>query len=562
MKISLAQINPTVGDIRGNTRMIVESIRQAKKEGAHLVVFPELAICGYPPKDLLLRDEFVDHCEKAVNDIEQECVDITAIIGTVTRNRTGIGRSLHNTAVVCAYGVILHSYHKRLLPAYDVFDERRYFEPGQGSLQVPIYDGQKWRHVGVLICEDIWTEAVDEQELYNENPVAETIAAGADILVCISASPFYVGKPDLRRNLIHSYAKKYNVPLIFVNQVGGNDDLIFDGNSMVVWPFGTVSIAPLFEEDFMTVDLNVWRNIPNDRLRSVLQYDNNIDNVFDALVLGVRDYVCKCGFKNVIIGLSGGIDSALTAAIAVKALGSEHVYGVGMPSRHSSEHSLDDANLLAINLGIDFDIIPIEPAHRAFESMLAPSFTGSEEDVTEENIQARIRGNILMALSNKFGRLVLTTGNKSELAVGYCTLYGDMCGGLAVISDVPKTMVYELSRYVNDREFREIIPINTITKPPSAELKPGQVDQDSLPPYETLDFILKRHVEKKSFQQIRIDLDTFHCGDKVTDQQLQCIIDLVNRNEYKRQQAAVGLKITSQAFGSGWKFPIAVNCRF
>ncbi len=559
MVISLAQINPTVGDIRGNTRMIIESIRQAKKAGAHLVVFPELAVCGYPPKDLLLREGFVEDCKKAMYTIAQECTGITAIVGTVTKNEMSIGHRLHNTAIVCSDGIQSFSYHKRLLPTYDVFDERRYFEPGQGSLCVPIFIEEEYYRVGVLICEDIWNEITNGEELYYNNPVAETIAAGADVLVCISASPFCVGKSDLRRNLIQSYAEKYNVPVVFVNQVGGNDDLIFDGSSMIVWPSGTASRSLSFKQDIMTVDLNVWENIPSNNF-------TDIDSVFDALVLGVRDYVRKCGFKDVVIGLSGGIDSALTAAIAVEALGEKHVHGVAMPSRHSSDHSLDDASLLAINLGIYFNIIPIEPAHRAFESILAPSFTGSEEDVTEENIQARIRGNILMALSNKFGWLVLTTGNKSELAVGYCTLYGDMCGGLAVISDVPKTMVYELSRYVNDREFREIIPLNTITKPPSAELKPGQVDQDSLPPYEILDLILKLYVEdKKSLEQIHSAVALFEQqnGDEyaVSTQQLQNIINLVNRNEYKRQQAAVGLKVTSQAFGSGWKFPIAANYR-
>ena len=555
MVISLAQINPTVGDIRGNTRMIIESIRQAKKAGAHLVVFPELAVCGYPPKDLLLREGFVEYCAEAMNIIAHECVDITAIIGTVTKNRMNIGRGLHNTATVCANGVKLYDYHKRLLPTYDVFDEQRYFEPGQGSLRVPIYDGHKWRYVGVLICEDIWNEAEKEKKLYNENPIATTVAAGADVLICISASPFCITKPHIRKNLITSfYARKYNIPIVFVNQVGGNDDLIFDGNSMVVWPSGVASIASSFEEDLMTVNLSEEKEIPFNKL-------DDISVVYNALVLGVKDYVRKCGFKDVVIGLSGGIDSALTAAIAVEALGSEHVHGVSMPSRYSSEHSMEDALLLAENLEMEIDAIPIERAHTAFEEMLEESFAESEEDVTEENIQARIRGNILMALSNKFGRLVLTTGNKSELTVGYCTLYGDMCGGLAVISDVPKTMVYDLSRYINDRVRKEIIPVNTINKPPSAELKPGQVDQDSLPPYETLDFILERYVQKKSFEQIRIDLDTFHCGDKVTDQQLQRIIDLVDRNEYKRQQAAVGLKVTSQAFGSGWKFPIAANYR-
>ncbi len=555
MKISLAQINPTIGDIIGNTRMIISNIRGAKADGAHLVVFPELAVCGYPPKDLLLREGFVEDCERAMDTIAQECTGITAIIGTVTKNKMSVGHKLHNTAVVCSDGIQSFSYHKRLLPTYDVFDERRYFEPGKGSLCVPIFDKEKYHRVGILICEDIWNEIrEDGDKLYDHNPVATTIAAGADVLICISASPFCVDKPDIRRTLIQSYSEKYNVPVVFVNQVGGNDDLIFDGSSMVVWPSGTASRSLSFKKDFMTVNLDIQTNISSNQF-------TDTQSVFDALVLGVKDYVRKCGFKDVVTGLSGGIDSALTAAIAVEALGSEHVHGVGLPSRYSSEHSLGDANLLAINLGIDFDIIPIEPAHRAFESMLAPSFTGSKEDVTEENIQARIRGNILMALSNKFGWLVLTTGNKSELAVGYCTLYGDMCGGLAVISDVPKTMVYDLSRYVNDRECREIIPVNTITKPPSAELKLGQVDQDSLPPYEILDFILRRYIEEKaSLKLISMSLDVV-CGHKITDENLQHIIDLVNRNEYKRQQAAVGLKVTSQAFGSGWKFPIAANYR-
>lgn len=582
MRVSLAQINPVVGDIRGNTEMIIKRIREAKAAGSHLVVFPELAVCGYPPKDLLLRDGFVEDCQEAVELIAKACVGITAIVGTVMRNRTNIGRELYNAAAVCGDGTRLHIYCKRLLPTYDVFDERRYFEPGQGSLVVPIYDGKQIRRVGILICEDIWNEELDGRKLYHSDPVAATIAAGADTLVCISASPFCAGKPDLRENLMVSHAVKHDAPVIFVNQVGGNDDLIFDGHSAVIWPGlscqpGVVT-APGFQEDLMTIDLGEEREYR----RSASLHD--LDTVHDALTLGVKDYVRKCGFNDVVIGLSGGIDSALTAAIAVKALGAKHVHGVAMPSRHSSKHSMDDARALAENLGIDFRIIPIEPAHHALEKvMLAKEFAGLEEDVTEENIQARVRGNILMALSNKFGWLVLTTGNKSELAVGYCTLYGDMCGGLAVISDVPKTMVYDLSGHINkrEREGREVIPENTITKPASAELKPGQLDQDSLPPYEALDHILRLYVEEKMspdniwrklcepYMVSGIVLHTCRIardGDEDNDspfvvhrEQLDDVIRRVDMNEYKRKQAATGLRVTSQAFGSGWRLPIAAR---
>jgi NAD+ synthase (glutamine-hydrolysing) len=550
MKIALAQINPTVGDIIGNTQIIIDKIRSAKSVRSDLIVFPELAVCGYPPKDLLLRENFVDDCERAMNVIAYECHGITAIVGSVTKNKTTVGHRLHNTAVICSDDIQSFHYHKRLLPTYDVFDERRYFEPGKGSLCVPIFYGGECYRIGILICEDIWS---GKAEIYQEDPVAETVAAGADMLVCISASPFCIRKPDVRKNLIQSYAKNYNLPVVFVNQVGGNDDLLFDGNSMIMWPSGNTRIVSSFKQDLMTVDLK------NEKYSQPYENDD-IEAVYNALVLGVKDYVRKCGFKDVIIGLSGGIDSALTAAIAVEALGHEKVHGVAMPSRYSSGHSVSDAELLAENLGIDFDIIHIEPAHVAFESMLSKSFKELEENVTEENIQARIRGNILMALSNKFGWLVLTTGNKSELAVGYCTLYGDMCGGLAVISDVPKTMVYELCRYINDKKQKEIIPVNTINKPPSAELKPGQIDRDSLPPYDILDHILELYIDnKKSFREIH----ELTAGSKyhLDLEQLNKIINMVNRNEYKRQQAAVGLKVTSQAFGSGWKFPIAVNYR-
>ena len=584
MKVSLAQINPFVGDIRGNTEMIVERIREAKVAGAHLVVFPELAVCGYPPKDLLLRDGFVEDCQEAVELIAKACVGITAIVGTVMRNRTNIGRELYNAAAVCGDGMRLHMYCKRLLPTYDIFDERRYFEPGQGSLVVPISGGKRMWRIGVLICEDIWNEELDGRKLYHDDPVAATVAAGADALVCISASPFCMGKPKLREQLLVDHARKYDVPVIFVNQVGGNDDLIFDGRSTVVWPLQNTASALDFAEDLMTVDLE---NEENRGLRA--SHRCPLQMLRESLVLGVRDYVRKCGFKDVVVGLSGGIDSAVTAAIAVEALGAEHVHGVGMPSRHSSDHSLFDAGVLADNLGIDFRIIPIEPAHHALETvMLAKEFAGLKEDVTEENIQARVRGNILMALSNKFGWLVLTTGNKSELAVGYCTLYGDMCGGLAVISDVPKMLVYDLARHINEGNSpaatphrKEVIPENTITKPASAELKPGQLDRDSLPPYEALDHILRLYVEKKMspdniwrklcepYMVSGIVLHTCRVardGDEDDDspfvvhrEQLDDVIRRVDMNEYKRKQAATGLRVTSQAFGSGWRLPIAAR---
>ena len=581
MKASLAQINPLVGDIGGNADKIITRIQVAKKIGVHLVAFPELAICGYPPKDLLLRDGFADDCQEAIELVAKECVGITAVIGTVMRNHTAVGRELYNAAAVCSDGLMQYHYCKRLLPTYDIFDERRYFEPGQGSLVVPIFDGKQWRRVGILICEDIWNEELVGRKLYHGDPVAETIAAGADTLVCISASPFCVGKPALREDLLCSHVIKYGTPIIFVNQTGGNDDLVFDGNSAVIWPskrgiVPQVATAGSFREDLMMIDLD--KEPPGGYHHSAGALDD-LEAVRNALVLGVRDYVRKCGFSDVVIGLSGGIDSALTAAVAVEALGADHVHGVAMPSRHSSDHSVDDAKTLADNLEIDFRVVMIEPAHAAFEAMLAGEFTGREEDVTEENIQARVRGNILMALSNKFGWLVLTTGNKSELAVGYCTLYGDMCGGLAVISDVPKTMVYDLSRHINHCLHMEIIPNNTIDKPASAELKPGQMDQDSLPPYEVLDLILRLYVEErkspddiwealggavlKTCRRARNLDDERYRNDPNTIQreQLDDVIRRVDRNEYKRKQAAPGLRVTSQAFGTGWRFPIAAKIR-
>jgi NAD+ synthetase len=556
MRIALAQINPIVGDIAANSRKIMDFAQRAAAQRAELVVFPELSIIGYPPKDLLLKPQFIEDNTRAVQNIASGAKGIDLIVGFAARNEQPVGRPLHNAAAVIRNGQVSSVHYKTLLPTYDVFDESRYFEPGpvdQRNQLVRIGE----LAVGLSICEDLWNdERLIPRRLYHQNPIADLTTAGAQVMINASASPFVVGKHDFRIELFGGQARQFGRPLIHVNQVGGNDELVFDGNSCVFDADGRViAHARDFEEDLITFDLSQIGGgfVPAPTAEHVLRpHASGIASIYRALVLGLHDYVRKCGFKSVVVGLSGGIDSALTAALAVAALGKDKVVGVAMPSRFSSDHSVNDARQLAANLGIEFHIIPIQQVHQSYEQTLAEVFTGRAADVTEENLQARIRGAILMAISNKFNHLLLTTGNKSEIAVGYCTLYGDMCGGLAVISDVPKTMVWELSRWINQHEGRELIPRSSIEKVPSAELRPNQTDQDSLPPYDVLDTIMYRYVEEeKGAAQIiaeGFDLPT-----------VQRVIRLIDRSEYKRRQMAPGLKVTSRAFGFGRRMPIAQN---
>jgi NAD+ synthase (glutamine-hydrolysing) len=552
MRIALAQINPTVGDIAGNSRRILAFADRANAAGAALVVFPELSVIGYPPKDLLLKPQFIDDNLRAVREIAAKVHGIDVVIGYAERNDRPVGRPLHNAVALLRNGEIASRHFKTLLPTYDVFDESRYFEPGPPDERANLaaIAGQR---VGFSICEDLWNdERMIARRLYHENPIARLCDAGAEVLVNTSASPFVAGKHAFRVDLFASQVRQAGRPLIYVNQVGGNDELVFDGNSLVFDGTGAViAQAKGFEEDLLVVDVN--GKTPSSQSHSGMRPDSLAD-IYNALVLGLRDYVHKCGFKSVVLGLSGGIDSALTAAIAVGAFGPERVTGVAMPSRFSSDHSVNDARVLAGKLGIAFEVIPITSVHDAYEHLLAPAFAGHDRDVTEENLQARVRGAILMAFSNKFNHLLLTTGNKSELAVGYCTLYGDMCGGLAVISDVPKTTVYALSEYINTQAGRDLIPRNSIAKPPSAELRPGQLDQDSLPPYDVLDAILYRYVEEeKGAAQI--------IAEGFDPKTVVRIITLIDRSEYKRRQSAPGIKVTSRAFGFGRRMPIAQNYR-
>ena len=548
MRIALAQINPTIGDIPYNTDLILRFIERAKAAGAALVVFPELSVTGYPPKDLLLKPQFVDDNLAAVQTIAKSVFGIAAIVGYAERNADPVGRPLHNAVAVMRDGKVVSKHLKTLLPTYDVFDESRYFEPGpmDATENLVTLDGTV---IGQSICEDLWNdEQLIARRLYHQNPIADLNAAGAEILINSSASPFVVDKHAFRLELFASQVKRFGKPLVYVNQVGGNDELVFDGNSVVLDASGNViAQAKEFEEDLLVVDVP---GKPGGARPIKPTYSTGVESIHKALVLGLRDYVRKCGFTSVVLGLSGGIDSALTAVIAVDALGKDKVTGIAMPSRYSSTGSVDDARSLAENLGIAFQIVPIGSVHDAYESTLAPAFAGTAPGVTEENLQARVRGALLMAFSNKFNHLLLTTGNKSEIAVGYCTLYGDMCGGLNAIADVPKTTVYELSEFLNKRAGRELIPSSTIHKAPSAELRPDQTDQDSLPPYPVLDAILHRYVEDEAGAAAIIAAGF----DEAT---VMRVIKLVDRSEYKRRQAAPGLKVTSRAFGFGRRMPIA-----
>jgi NAD+ synthetase len=545
MKIGIAQVNPTVGDIQGNVRKIIDFGRRAMAGGAELVIFPELAVSGYPPMDLLLKESFLRANLEGLECIARELVGITAMVGYVDRN-LGPGRPLHNACAVLRDGLRVSTQYKTLLPTYDVFDEDRYFEPAREYHAMPVHD----TIFGVSICEDIWNdEELYPTPRYNVNPIAHLRERGMKALINISASPYSLSKENIRHELVRNQAIRNGIPVIYVNQVGGNDELIFDGRSIAVNAQGRlIAVAKAFEEDLIFVDIDSGvgdiRETPKDA----------IENMHHALVLGTRDYIRKCKFSKAVVGLSGGIDSAVVCALAVEAIGAENVVGVAMPSPYSSQGSLIDAKTLAENLGIEYHVIPIEPAMKAFDTMLSDVFKGTAHDITEENIQARSRGLLLMAMSNKFGYLVLTTGNKSELAVGYCTLYGDMCGGLALISDVPKTMVYELARFINESNGRELLPESTIVKAPSAELRPNQTDQDTLPPYVVLDGILNAYVE----QRLSAD-EIVRLGYK--PEVVMDVINRIDRNEYKRYQSAPGLKVTAQSFGFGWRMPIAQGFR-
>jgi len=543
MKLALAQINPTVGDLAGNEARILAAYRRGAQSGVDLVMATEMAVCGYPPRDLLLRPRFVGENLAVLDRLAAATGKTGLLVGFVGRSPSRPGRGLTNSAALLQHGKILATRAKTLLPTYDVFDEDRYFDAATENKPVE-FNGQK---IGVTICEDVWNdEDFWDERRYRRNPAVELASAGAQVLLNISASPWHLGKNQLRQQMLSSLAAKCGVPLAYCNAVGGNDDLVFDGCSLVFDTAGQpVAQGRLFAEDFIVVD-----TAKAPAIQPPSWADEEL--VFNALTLGLRDYLHKCGFTSAVLGLSGGIDSALTAVIAVEALGRENVRGVSLPSQFSSPGSLNDARLLAENLQIQYDVVPIQPMFEAAKAQLKNIFSGRPEDTTEENIQARLRGVTLMALSNKFGALLLTTGNKSELAVGYCTLYGDMCGGLAVISDVPKAMVYRLARWVN-RE-REIIPQDSITKPPSAELRPNQTDQDSLPPYEVLDAILEQYVvQHRSMSEI--------IKSGFDETVVRKLIRLIDINEYKRRQAAPGIKVTTRAFGVGRRIPIAQRYR-
>ena len=575
MKLAIAQLNPTIGDLTGNSQQILDAAEIAANQGVRLLLTPELSLCGYPPRDLLLNPSFVAAMATQVQQLARELPpQVAVLVGIATRNPTANaagGKALFNSIALLEQGKVQQVFHKRLLPTYDVFDEHRYFEPG---LQSNAFTLDEMR-IGVTICEDLWNdEEFWGKRNYQVNPIADLAQQGVDIIVNLSASPYSTGKQQVREAMLRHSAKRYQQTILYANQVGGNDDLIFDGNSVAFNRSGEVVCrACAFDSDLVILEFDPERR---DLLTGIITASpTSIDEeIWLALVLGVRDYSCKCRFNKAVIGLSGGIDSALVAAIATAALGRENVLGVLMPSPYSSDHSIKDAQELAKNLGINTQIIPIGDLMQTYDQTLEPLFAGTEFGITEENIQSRIRGNLLMAIANKFGYLLLSTGNKSEMAVGYCTLYGDMNGGLAVIADLPKTQVYSLCQWLNSVAQREIalnhqdkpiannwfsiitnhqgeiIPKNILVKPPSAELKPGQVDQDSLPSYEVLDDILHRLIhEHQSAEQI------IKAGHNPTI--VNKIIRLVTRAEFKRRQAPPGLKITDRAFGTGWRMPIA-----
>jgi NAD+ synthase (glutamine-hydrolysing) len=540
MKIALSQFNPTVGDFDGNTARILDLAREALSRGADVAVFSELCLCGYPPQDLVERPAFIERNHTELLKLAKS-IPLPSIVGYVGKAQDDTGKPVANSAALIANGKILFEQRKMLLPTYDVFDETRYFQPAHTQHVFRLGP----ETLGITICEDCWNDkGFWPQRLYERDPVAELVGKGSTVLLNISSSPYTIDKRGLRHDMLRAIAIERKVPVVYVNQVGGNDSLIFDGSSVAFLPDGRVgALAKSFEEDLVLFDTAT--GIGDIRPQS----DDELGAAFRALVVGTRDYVRKCGFRRVVIGLSGGIDSSLVAAIAVEALGVENVLGVGMPGPFSSEGSLRDARRVAENLGIKFLVLPIDETFASYREALASTFVALPQDATEENIQARIRGNLLMALSNKFGSLVLSTGNKSEMAVGYCTLYGDMAGGLAVISDVPKSMVYELSKFAN-RE-RELIPQEIFSKPPSAELRHNQTDQDTLPPYDILDRILKAYIEDLRSPEEIADLS------EIPLDLVRSVARLVDQNEYKRKQAPPGLKVTSKAFGVGRRFPLA-----
>jgi NAD+ synthase (glutamine-hydrolysing) len=564
MRVTLAQLNYTVGAFDAIFARVAGAAAQARAAGADLLVLSELATTGYPPRDLLTHTSFID-ASLALRDRIARLSDaqLGIVVGAVERNPAGDGKPLFNTAVLCHDGRIAARHRKTLLPTYDVFDEHRYFEPGV-SVEPMTFKGVR---LGVTVCEEIWNDATFwPQRLYARDPVAELAAAGAEIFINISSSPFTMGKAGLRREMIRQHAIRHRRPFLYLNQVGGNDELVFDGHSTGFGPDGSLLLrARDFEEDFVVIDLET-KTAPRaaglkprlHNLREVSASRSELREVsasreeeaWKALRLGLRDYTAKCGFRDVVLGLSGGIDSALTAALASDALGPSHVTGVAMPARYSSHHALRDAEQLARNLGIGFHVLPIDGIFQGYLDVLKATLPPC--DVAEQNLQARARGAVLMAFSNTLGSMLLSTGNKSELAVGYCTLYGDMCGGLAVLSDVPKTLVYDLARFVNRRH--EIIPQSSLTKAPSAELRPDQTDQDTLPPYEIIDRVIEAYIERDQ------DVATI-AGSGLDREVVEDIVRRIALNEYKRRQAAPGLKITSRAFGVGRRFPIAAEYR-
>ena len=566
MKIAIAQINPTVGDILGNSNLILESAKKAAGEGANLLLTPELSLIGYPPRDLLMNPSFITAAGEILRILAQNLPgDLAVIVGTATPNphagKQG-GKSLFNSAALLANGTVKQIFHKRLLPTYDVFDEDRYFEPGESSNYFNLGELK----IGVTICEDLWNnEDFWGKRSYAGEPFSDLASLGVDLVVNLSASPYAAGKSLVRSAMLQHSVIRCGIPIVYANQVGGNDDLIFDGSSFAIDRKGElIQVLAAFESDFAVLEYDESKQ---DLTASYQQNPTAIQpavadaEIWGALVLGVRDYVRKCGFSKVVLGLSGGIDSALVAAIASCAIGPENVLGVLMPSPYSSDGSVSDALELAKNLGIATQVLPIEDLMKTYDRTLADLFVNTTFGIAEENLQSRIRGNLLMAISNKFGHLLLSTGNKSEMAVGYCTLYGDMNGGLAVISDVPKTRVYSLCRWLNSGAYvgavppfpaqgKEIIPVNIISKAPSAELKPGQIDQDSLPAYDVLDDILQRLIE--NHESVTEIVAAGH-----DEAVVKRVVQLVMRSEFKRRQAPPGLKISDRAFGTGWRMPIA-----
>lgn len=577
MKIAIAQLNPTIGDIFGNSNLILEAAKKATVEGVNLLLTPELSLIGYPPRDLLINPSFIVAVGAQLQQLAQDLPpELAVVVGTVVPNADGVklgGKSLFNSAVLLQNGAVQQVFHKRLLPTYDVFDEDRYFEPGENSNYFSVGELK----IGVTICEDLWNnEEFWGKRSYAGDPISDLAKLGVDLVVNLSASPYSAGKREVRSAMLQHSVIRSGIPIVYANQVGGNDDIIFDGSSFAVNRKGDlIRVLAAFETDFAVLeyDENKQDLIGSGNrqdARSTTETDLSFEPAFgdaeiwEALVLGVRDYVRKCGFSKVVLGLSGGIDSALVAAIASCAIGPENVLGVLMPSPYSSDHSVNDALELARNLGIAIELLPIGDLMKTYDRTLADLFANTAFGIAEENIQSRIRGNLLMAISNKFGHLLLSTGNKSEMSVGYCTLYGDMNGGLAVISDVPKTRVYSLCRWLNAGGYvgavpsspgSDIIPVNIISKAPSAELKPGQIDQDSLPAYDVLDDILQRLIEHhESVPEI---VAAGH--DEVV---VKRVVKLVRQSEFKRRQAAPGLKISDRAFGTGWRMPIAKSSSY